>query len=127
MDIKNDVSGFCQRGGTFVGAGLTTDSYDIQDIVPQKPSNAATELEDAGAVIQEINDYGAPITTYHYFLAGSPSTSGSKAGWYYLDDATSQQVYATKVFAPGEGFLYQAPYFEDENEEEVGSYLEFAE
>ena len=126
QNIENDVSGYMQRGGTFVGVTSTTDSYDIQGIVPQKPANAATELEDGAAVIQEIDDFGSPISEYHYFLEGSTGTGGGKAGWYYFDTTQMKNVLSDKVFAPGEGFLYQAPYFENADEEEIGSYLEFA-
>ncbi len=121
MNVANDVSGYCQRGATFIACGSATDSYDIQSIIPQKPANAAGDLEDGGAVIQEIDDFGAPIAEYHYFLEGSYSTSGGAAGWYYMDDDLGKNVYATKVFVRGEGFLYQAPYFEDANEDEIGS------
>ena len=120
QNIPNDVSGYCQRGGTFIGVGSTTDSYDIQNIVPQKPTSAATELEDGGAVIQEINDYGETIATYSYFIEGSAETPTGKAGWYYFDE-TKGNVYANKTFVRGVGFLYQAPYFENADEEEVGS------
>ncbi len=121
QNIQNDVSGYCQRGGTFIGVGSATDSYDIQNIVPQKPTSAATELEDGGAVIQEIDDFGEVIQTYTYFVEGSAETPSGKAGWYYLDEVLGQRVFADKTFVRGVGFLYQAPYFEDANEEEIGS------
>ena len=116
-----------QRGGTFITTGGGTDTYDIQDIVPQTPANAADGLEDGGAVINEIDDFGSPISEYHYYLEGSGYTGGGKAGWYYFDETKMQNVYADKEFFPGEGFLYQAPYFEDAVGDEIGSYLEFAE
>lgn len=120
QNIENDVSGYCQRGGTFIGVGSTTDSYDIQNIVPQKPANAATDLEDGGAFIQEVDDFGEVTHTYSYFLEGSDMTGGGKAGWYEFVTG-SGNVYVDKTFVRGEGFLYQAPYFEDANEEEIGS------
>jgi len=110
-----------QRGATFIACGSATDSYDIQSIIPQKPANAATDLEDGGAVIQEIDDFGSPIAEYHYFIEGSTDTPTGKAGWYYMDDELGKNVYAEKTFVRGEGFLYQAPYFEDAEEEEIGS------
>ena len=121
QNIANDVSGYCQRGATFntISAGL--DGYDIQSIVPQKPENAATDLEDASAVIQQVNDFGETITTYTYFIEGSAETPTGKAGWYYFDNISGTYTLASVTFSRGEGFLYQAPYFEDANEEEVGS------
>ena len=116
-----------QRGGTFITVGGGADTYDIQNIVPQKPANAATELDDAGAYIQEIDDYGEVTKTYFYCLEGSTLTGGGVAGWYYFDEATMQNVLADKEFLPGEGFLYQAPYFENGDGDEIGSYLEFGE
>ena len=127
MNVPNDVSGYCQRGATFITVGGVNDSYDIQSIIPQVPAGAVGGLDDGGAVIQEIDDFGAPIAEYHYFLEGSYSTSGGVAGWYYMDDATGKNVLATKVFAPGEGFLYVAPYFEDSDGDELGGALTFAE
>ena len=127
INVENDVSGYMQRGGTFITVGGGADTYDIQNIVPQKPANAATELDDAGAYIQEIDDYGEVISTYFYCLEGSTLTGGGKAGWYYADATLGQNVLADKEFVPGEGFLYQAPYFEDAGGDEIGSYLEFAE
>ena len=127
INVENDVSGYMQRGGTFITVGGGADTYDIQSIIPQKPTTAATDLEDAGAIIQEIDDYGEVIKTYFYCLEGSPLTGGANAGWYYFDEATMQNVLAEKDFVPGEGFLYQAPYFEDAGGDEIGSYLEFGE
>ncbi len=121
QNIPNDVSGYCQRGATFITVGGVNDSYDIQSIIPQKPADAATDLDDGGAVIQVIDDFGAPIMEYHYYLEGSYTTAGGKAGWYYFDETTMKNVYAEKTFVRGEGFLYQAPYFENADEEEIGS------
>ena len=121
MNVPNDVSGYCQRGATFIACGSATDSYDIQSIIPQVPAGAVDGLEDGSAVIQEIDDFGVPVAEYHYFLEGSYSTGGGAAGWYYFDDATGKNVYANKTFTRGVGFLYQAPYFEDGDEEELGS------
>ena len=109
-----------QRGGTFITVGGGADTYDIQSIIPQKPANAATELEDGGAIIQEIDDYGEVIATYSYFLEGSTDTPSGKAGWYQFVPG-SGNVYADKTFVRGEGFLYQAPYFEDVGGDEIGS------
>ena len=120
--VPNDVSGYCQRGATFIAVGSATDSYNIQSIIPQKPADAATELEDAGAIIQQIDDYGEVIATYSYFLEGSSNTGGGQAGWYQFVSG-SGYVYADVTFSRGEGFLYQAPYFEDAGGEEVGSYF----
>ncbi|MBQ2626045.1 MAG: hypothetical protein IJG18_13220, partial [Kiritimatiellae bacterium] len=121
INVENDVSGYMQRGGTFITTGGGTDTYDIQSIIPQKPTNAATELEDGGAIIQEIDDYGEVIQTYSYFLKGSTATPAGKAGWYYMDSTLGQNVYADKTFVRGEGFLYQAPYFENAGGDEIGS------
>ena len=123
-DVANDVSGFCQRGATFIAVGSTTDSYSIQSIVPQKPANAATPLDDGGAIIQKIDDYGEVIESYMYFLEGSSFTGGGAAGWYY--NSGSAYVLADVTFSRGEGFLYQAPYFEDAGGDEVGSYFTVA-
>ena len=124
-DVTNAVSGYCQRGAPFIAVGSATDSYSIQSIVPQKPTNAATELGDGGAVIQQIDDYGEVIASYLYFLEGSPETSGGAAGWYQFVSGTGY-VYADVTFSRGEGFLYQAPYFEDAGGDEVGSYFKVA-
>ena len=120
MNVPNDVSGYCQRGATFIACGSATDSYDIQSIIPQVPAGAVDGLDDGGAVIQEIDDFGEVVQTYHYFIEGSTDTPTGKAGWYYFESG-SGNVYATKTFSRGEGFLYQAPYFEDTNEDELGS------
>ena len=117
--VPNDVSGYCQRGALFITCGSATDSYNIQSIVPQTPADAADGLEDGAAVIQQIDDYGAPISEFHYFLEGSYDTGSGPAGWYY--NSGSAWVYADVTFSRGEGFLYQAPYFEDSSEEEIGS------
>ncbi len=121
MNVPNDVSGYCQRGATFIACGSATDSYDIQSIIPQVPAGAVDGLDDGGAVIQEIDDFGEVIQTYHYFIEGSTDTPTGKAGWYYFDDTTGKNVYANTTFTRGVGFLYQAPYFEDDGEEEIGS------
>ena len=123
-EVPNDVSGYCQRGALFITCGDQNDSYNIQSIVPQTPANAVDGLEDGGAVIQQIDDFGAPIAEYFYFLEGSYDTGSGPAGWYY--NSGSSWVYADVTFARGEGFLYQAPYFEDENEEEIGSSFQTA-
>ena len=110
-----------QRGGTFITVGGSADAYNIQSIVPQTPANAADGLEDGAAVIQEIDDFGVPVAEYHYFIEGSTDTPTGKAGWYYFDASTMQNVYADTTFIRGEGFLYQAPYFEDAGGDEIGS------
>ena len=120
MNVPNDVSGYCQRGATFIACGSATDSYDIQSIIPQVPAGAVDGLDDGGAMIQEIDDFGEVVQTYSYFLDGSYSTGGGAAGWYYFE-AGRGYIYAEKTFVRGEGFLYQAPYFEDGDEEELGS------
>ena len=120
QNIPNDVSGYCQRGATFITVGGVNDSYNIQSIIPQKPADAATDLEDGGAVIQEIDDFGEVIQSYTYFLEGSTDTPTGKAGWYYFQPG-SGNVYAEKTFVRGVGFLYQAPYFENADEEEIAS------
>ena len=121
QNIANDISGYCQRGATFNGIAAGLDGYDIQSIVPQKPENAAADLEDGGAIIQQVNDFGETIAEYYYFIAGSTQSPDGKAGWYYLDNESGTYKLASVKFSRGEGFLYQAPYFEDANEEEVGS------
>ena len=120
INVENDVSGYMQRGGTFITVGGAADTYDIQSIVPQAPANAADGLDDGGAVINEIDDFGSPISEYHYYLEGSTYTGGGKAGWYYFESGKGN-VYAEKTFIRGEGFLYQAPYFEDAGGDEIGS------
>ena len=121
QNIPNDVSGYCQRGATFITVGGVNDSYSIQSIIPQVPADAVDGLDDGGAVINEIDDFGSPISEYHYYLEGSGYTGGGKAGWYYLDEDLGKNVYADVTFSRGEGFLYQAPYFENADEEEIGS------
>ena len=121
QNVENDVSGYMQRGGMFITVGGSADSYNIQSIIPQVPDDAVGGLDDGGAVINQIDDFGAPISEFHYYLEGSGYTGGGKAGWYYFDDTTMQNVYADVTFSRGEGFLYQAPYFEDSNEDEIGS------
>ena len=123
-EVPNDVSGYCQRGALFITCGDQNDSYNIQSIIPQTPANAATDLDDGAAVIQQIDDFGEVIATYSYFIEGSPMTGGGVAGWYSFE--AGSYVYADVTFIRGEGFLYQAPYFEDANEEEVGSSFQTA-
>ena len=118
--VYSEVSGYCHR------ANYRPTELSIQKLTPKAMEEAATELDDGGAVINEIDDFGSPISEYHYYLEGSGYTGGGKAGWYYLDEDQGKNVLSDKVFAPGEGFLYQAPYFENADEEEIGSYLEFA-
>ena len=98
----------------------------IQKISPVPPTGAVDELADGGAVIQEIDDFGTPTTQYMYLVDGSPDASDG-AGWYTFDESTFTYTHATKVFAPGEGFLYVAPYFENGDGDELGSALTFAE
>ena len=121
QNIPNDVSGYCQRGATFITVGGVNDSYNIQSIIPQVPADAVDGLDDGGAVIQQIDDFGEVIQSYLYYLEGSYATGGGKAGWYYLDEDLGKNVYADVTFSRGEGFLYQAPYFENGDEEEIGS------
>ena len=120
MNNANSVSGYFQRGAAFNTVGTTTDSASIQSITPQTPAGAVDALEDGGAVIQEIDDYGTPTTQYFYLVAGSPDASNG-AGWYTFDESTFTYTYATKTFVRGEGFLFVAPYFEDSDGEELGS------
>ena len=118
------MSGYFQRGSAFVSIGSATDSASIQSITPQTPAGAVDALADGGAVIQEIDDFGAPTVQYFYLVDGSPDASNG-AGWYTY--SAGVYTYATKVFAPGEGFLYVAPYFEDSEGDELGGALTFAE
>ena len=118
INNSNDVSGYFQRGSAFLSVGSATDSASIQSIVPQTPAGAVDALADGGAVIQEIDDFGAPSAEYVYLVEGSPVASDG-AGWYTY--SAGVYTYATKTFVRGEGFLYVAPYFEDSEGDELGS------
>ena len=118
MNNANDVSGYFQRGATFVSIGSATDSASIQSITPQTPDGAVDALEDGGAVIQEIDDFGAPTAEYVYLVEGSPVASNG-AGWYTY--SAGVYTYAEKTFVRGEGFLFVAPYFENSDGDEIGS------
>ena len=116
--ISNPCSGYFHR------ANYRPVEMSIQKLTPVPPTDAVDELTDAAAVIQEIDDYGTPTTQYFYLVAGSPDASDG-AGWYTF--GSSGYTYANKTFAPGEGFLYVAPYFEDSEGDELGGALTFAE
>ena len=116
--ISNPCSGYFHR------ANYRPVEMSIQKLSPVPPTEAVDELTDGSAVIQEIDDYGTPTTQYFYLVAGSPDASDG-AGWYTYDAGV--YTYATKMFAPGEGFLYVAPYFEDSEGDELGGALTFAE
>ena len=118
INNANDVSGYFQRGSAFVSIGSATDSASIQSITPQTPAGAVDALADGGAVIQEIDDFGAPSAEYVYLVEGSPVASNG-AGWYTY--SAGVYTYADKTFVRGEGFLFVAPYFEDSEGDELGS------
>ena len=118
INNANDVSGYFQRGSAFLSIGTTTDSASIQSIIPQTPAGAVDALEDGGAIIQEIDDFGTPTTQYFYLVDGSTAASNG-AGWYTY--SAGVYTYATKTFVRGEGFLFVAPYFEDSEGDEIGS------
>lgn len=96
----------------------------IQKMVPSFPAEAAWELGDNEAQIQTLDDSGLVNAVYFYLPAGSGNAKDG-AGWYTFDG--SVYTFATKVFAPGEGFIYMAPYVENEGEEEIETYLTFGE
>ena len=116
--VTNPCSGYFHR------ANYRPVEMSIQKLTPVPPEDAVDDLEDGGAIIQEIDDYGTPTTFYYYLVDGSPDASNG-AGRYTFGD--SGYTYATKMFAPGEGFLYVAPYFEDSEGDELGGALTFAE
>ena len=118
INNANDVSGYFQRGSAFVSVGTATDSASIQTITPQTPDGAVDALTDGAAVIQEIDDFGTPSAFYYYLVDGSPDASNG-AGWYTFGD--SGYTYADKTFVRGEGFLFVAPYFENDDGDELGS------
>jgi len=116
--VLNPCSGYFHR------ANYRPVEMSIQKLSPVPPTDAVDDLTDGAAVIQEIDDFGTPTTFYYYLVAGSPDASNG-AGWYTYDAGV--YTYATKMFAPGEGFLYVAPYFEDSEGDELGGALTFAE
>ena len=114
--------------------GLWTLSFDrpvetsIQKLVPSFPEDAAEELEDTAAQIQEVSTGGEIGTIYMYLTAGSSRPGFEGAGWYTREGST--YVKSTRVFGPGEGFLYAAPYAYKEvgdDEEQLATYLTFQE
>ena len=114
--------------------GLWTLSFDrpvetsIQKLVPSFPEDAAEELEDTAAQIQEVSTGGEIGTIYMYLTAGSSRPGFDGAGWYTREGST--YVKSTRVFGPGEGFLYAAPYAYKEvgdDEEQLSTYLTFQE
>ena len=121
LTLENEVSGFCLR------CNYRPVEMSIQKLTPVAHPDSVLELEDGGAVIQEIDDYGTPIANYIYFLEGSIETKGGKAGWYTFNSAKGIYELTDKVFAAGEGFIYNAPYFENEDGDELPGYLQFAE
>ena len=118
--ITNPCSGYFHR------ANYRPVEMSIQKLSPVPPTEAVDELTDGAAVIQEIDDFGTPTTQYFYLVDGSANASDG-AGWYTFDETTFTYTHATKVFAPGEGFLYVAPYFENGDGDELGGALTFAE
>ena len=116
--VTNPCSGYFHR------ANYRPVEMSIQKLSPVPPTDAVDDLTDGAAVIQEIDDFGTPTTQYMYLVDGSPDASNG-AGWYTY--SAGVYTYADKVFAPGEGFLYVAPYFENGDGDELGSALTFAE
>ena len=96
----------------------------IQKMTPSFPAEAAWELGDNEAQIQTLDDAGIVNAVYFYLPAGSANAK-SGAGWYTREAGV--YTFATKVFAPGEGFIYMAPYVEDDEEDEIETYLTFGE
>ena len=96
----------------------------IQKLVPATNPDAIDPLEDGGCNIQMFDEGGATATTYFY-LVGGASSAMPTAGWYTLSGGV--YTYATKTFAPGEGFLYMSPYAEDDDGDELPTTLTFNE
>ena len=96
----------------------------IQKLTPSFPPEAAWELGDNEAQIQTLDDGGIVNAIYRYLPAGSANAKDG-AGWYTLDAGV--YTLANKEFAPGEGFIYMAPYVENDDEDEIETYLTFGE
>ena len=100
----------------------------IQQLIPVPNADAENELQDDAANIAVIDEYGETIEQYTYFIDGSPAATNGQAGWYIWDDGAGAYVRATRVFQPGEGFIYTAPYYYNEatGEDDMPSDLNFA-
>ena len=124
-----ELDGMFMMGSGFLDVGTTTDSYDIQMLVPEFPTDAEDALADGEAQIQEVSTGGEIGTIYFYLVPGSIKTGFDGTGWYTYDAGTYTK--ATKTFVRGEGFLYAAPYAfklagETDDEEQLATTLQSA-
>ena len=99
----------------------------VQKLVPTLPEDAVDPLADGDAVIQVLTPEGEiHIADFIYYLVpGSKKTGFEGAGWYTKSGTTYTK--ATKVFKPGEGFIYSSPYACDEDDNDLPTYLTFEE
>ena len=115
-----------EYSGTWSRANYRPIEMSIQKIVPVFPKDATDAPLDGAFVLQELDDYGAFVQDYYYLLEGSPSATNGEAGWYTYAAGVGYTK-SDRVFAPGEGFILAAPYYEDADGNELGSALQFME
>ena len=103
MNVPNDVSGYCQRGATFIACGSATDSYDIQSIIPVDAVDDGEYIGDGDITIQFTGNRGALEGAFAYY-GDDEYDDDCPAGWYNED--TDERV--TYSFEPGQGFKVNA-------------------
>lgn len=125
-EVKTDAKAVpYEYSGTWSRANYRPIEMSIQKIVPVFPKDATDAPLDGAFVLQELDDYGTFVQDYYYLLEGSDNATNGEAGWYTLEGVTYTK--SDRVFAPGEGFILAAPYYEDADGNELGSALQFME
>ncbi len=126
-EVKTDAKAVpYEYSGTWSRANYRPIEMSIQKIVPVFPKDATDAPLDGAFVLQELDDYGAFVQDYFWLLEGSLDATNGEAGWY-TRDANMVYTKSDRVFAPGEGFILAAPYYEDADGNELGSSLQFME
>jgi len=122
QNVESEVAGTYNRGAMFNTVGTTTDSIDIQSVIPVEPAGSEYSLGDGDAQIQLLDAGGEvdPTTVYLWLLEGSELSPDGHQGWHTIDPDSGLYVRANKTFSRGEGFIYCEPYFYyTEGEEEI--------
>ena len=102
-------TGLWTLGSGFLTTGTTTDSFNIQSLIPSFPEEAEDPLGNDEAQIQQLLPGGSIGIIYYYRLTGNVAKGFDGPGWYTVDEKTGNMTKSDKTFVRGEGFLYYAP------------------